>query len=255
MIGATKIGGWSNVGRALLASGTVNVLVFLALGSLNSPDILPNKRLPDIAPILTLKDCTEEYKSEVTEPSPLPMSSLPPEPEIMTVNLDLPMPQPVPIAPIATEILVPEFAIPLSHKLLVESNSSVRLRQTVSCLGGTGTSVSSQPHRKDMSVLKPPSPPYSAASVDMPPKELANTPPRYPPRALARGIEGYVVVKLLLGENGTVEDVQIMEVAGDEAFRQAVCDVVGKWRFTPARHRGRAVKVWAIKRIRFELEQ
>jgi len=63
------------------------------------------------------------------------------------------------------------------------------------------------------------------------------------------------VVRLLIDERGRVEDVQVLRVEGHPSFREAVLDVVHKWTFRPARHRGRPVKVWGIKRIRFELEE
>jgi outer membrane biosynthesis protein TonB len=48
--------------------------------------------------------------------------------------------------------------------------------------------------------------------------------------------------------------VEVIEVKGHAGFRQAVLRVVNLWRFTPPRHRGRRVKVWAVKTVRFNLE-
>jgi len=95
----------------------------------------------------------------------------------------------------------------------------------------------------------------AADAVDTPPREIINPPPRYPRIARARGLEGQVTVKLLIAEDGTVETVEVVSVQGYTGFRRAVLDSVARWRFSPAKHRGRPVKVWGVKTIRFRLEE
>jgi protein TonB len=91
--------------------------------------------------------------------------------------------------------------------------------------------------------------------VDQPPREKAGNPrPRYPRAAARRGVEGHVDVRIFISEEGRVRKAEIVDVAGHDAFRDAVQNVVGRWRFEPAVHDGRRVAVIGLKRIRFELE-
>ena len=63
------------------------------------------------------------------------------------------------------------------------------------------------------------------------------------------GIEGTVVLRLLIDERGRVADVEV--ISGGMAFRHAVLQVARTWRFEPARHQGRATKVWGVKEVSF----
>lgn len=97
--------------------------------------------------------------------------------------------------------------------------------------------------------------PGDADSVDQPPREGNCPPPRYPTNARRRGIEGSVLVRLLISEEGRVDDVQLVEGAEYEGFNDAVLSRVRDWTFEPARDKGRVIKVWALKRIDFVLEK
>jgi protein TonB len=89
-----------------------------------------------------------------------------------------------------------------------------------------------------------------ADHVDQPPREPSgNAKPAYPDRERQLGIEGTVMIKLLIDERGRVEDVQI--ISGPEAFRRAVLQVARTWRFEPARDKGRVLKVWGTKEVKF----
>ena len=78
-----------------------------------------------------------------------------------------------------------------------------------------------------------------------------NPAPNYPERERQLGIEGSVTLKLLIDEAGRVEDVEV--VRGTASFRDAVMAVVYRWRFSPAVHEGRAVKVWGLKEVYFRV--
>jgi protein TonB len=94
----------------------------------------------------------------------------------------------------------------------------------------------------------------SADQVDQPPREPAgNAQPEFPERERRLGIEGEVVVRLLIDTTGRVEQIEF--VSGPAAFRVAVERVAKSWRFEPARHRGQIVKVWGIKEVGFKLRR
>lgn len=90
-------------------------------------------------------------------------------------------------------------------------------------------------------------------SVDVPPRPVVQSPLRYPVRAKAQGITGYVVLSLLIGPTGQVEQVRVLEAHPEGVFEEAAIAGVQGWRFEPASYKGQNVRVWARQRIRFDL--
>jgi TonB family protein len=78
--------------------------------------------------------------------------------------------------------------------------------------------------------------------------------PIYPPRAAARGLDGYVVVEYTVTDQGSVQDVFVVESSAS-LFDQAAIDAVLKFKYQPRITSGRAVAVPGVQSvIRFELE-
>jgi protein TonB len=90
-------------------------------------------------------------------------------------------------------------------------------------------------------------------TVDHPPRATYQAPMQYPPRAKARGIKGYVVLSLLVGVTGEIEQVEVIESYPEGIFDEAALQGVNQWRFEPATYQGQAVRAWARQRIRFDL--
>lgn len=90
-------------------------------------------------------------------------------------------------------------------------------------------------------------------TVDQSPKAVWQAPMVYPPRARAKGIEGYVVFSLLIGITGEIEQVKIVESYPDGVFDEVAMQGINSWRFEPAQYQGKSVKSWAKQRIRFDL--
>lgn len=90
-------------------------------------------------------------------------------------------------------------------------------------------------------------------SVDSPPKPTYQAPMQYPRNARSRGVEGYVVLSLLISATGEIEKVQVLEAQPSGVFEDAAQEAVRKWQFQPAQYQGRNVKVWARQRVRFDL--
>jgi len=95
---------------------------------------------------------------------------------------------------------------------------------------------------------------FDSAALDKPLTPLAQSPFIYPLRAKRLGIEGWVKIKLLVSQQGEVEQVQILEAQPPNVFEQTVERGVRLWRFTPGTVEGQAVRSWVITTIRFELE-
>jgi len=90
-------------------------------------------------------------------------------------------------------------------------------------------------------------------SVDSPPRPTYQAPMSYPKSARARGVEGYVVLSLLITATGEIEKIQVLESSPAGVFDDAALEAVRQWRFEPAQYQGRNVKVWARQRVRFDL--
>jgi protein TonB len=83
-----------------------------------------------------------------------------------------------------------------------------------------------------------------------------NPTPPYPPDALARGIEGRVLLRVWIRDDGTVEDVKIHQSSGDESLDQSALSTVrDRWRFVPARRNGVDVSCQALLPIRFRIHE
>ena len=90
-------------------------------------------------------------------------------------------------------------------------------------------------------------------TVDQTPKAVWQAPMVYPPRARAKGIEGYVVFSLLIGITGEIEQVKIVESYPNGVFDEVAMQGINGWKFEPAQYQGQSVKSWAKQRIRFDL--
>jgi protein TonB len=97
-------------------------------------------------------------------------------------------------------------------------------------------------------------PPSVGAKVDRFPRKLsANLPPPYPIDALRAGIEGRVVLRVLVGADGRVARLQIESSSGFSSLDAAALDAVRRWRFEPARRLGRAVDFEVLAPVKFSI--
>ena len=96
------------------------------------------------------------------------------------------------------------------------------------------------------SIVEPPLPPAPNTPVRagieiQPPKKLVHVAPIYPPIALAAKKPGLVILQAVIGENGSVREVEVLR--SDPLFDEAAKDAVKRWRFTPSLLRGQPVPV------------
>ena len=100
----------------------------------------------------------------------------------------------------------------------------------------------SQPHRLDISA-----PEHAAPS-------LGNRPPKYPYAARRRGMEGRVVVEVVVDRTGTVATAAVAVSSGHRLLDRAALAAIKGWTFRPARRGGRAVGATIAIPIVFTLE-
>ena len=79
--------------------------------------------------------------------------------------------------------------------------------------------------------------------------------PEYPPRAVARGIEGSVILKFTVTEKGTVKDPVVVESDPAGIFDRSATQAALKFRYRPRVVDGKPTQVEGVKhKIVFELE-
>lgn len=87
--------------------------------------------------------------------------------------------------------------------------------------------------------------------VEQKPEVIKQVPPEYPEVARKAGIEGSVILKVLIEKDGSVS--QAMVVKGKDILQQAALNAIYQYRFSPAQQNDKPVKVWLTMPIRFQL--
>lgn len=84
---------------------------------------------------------------------------------------------------------------------------------------------------------------------------ISRMPPQYPYRAKRKGIEGWVKVSFLITEQGSVQDVILIDSEPKNVFDQAATRAVQKWKFKPRIENGKPVAVRAQQTVNFRLNE
>jgi protein TonB len=77
--------------------------------------------------------------------------------------------------------------------------------------------------------------------------------PPYPPEEQRAGNTGRVVLRVLIGTDGRVKQVEKVFAASDAFFAAAQRQALGKWRFKPATKDGVPIEQWKTMSLRFEI--
>jgi periplasmic protein TonB len=78
--------------------------------------------------------------------------------------------------------------------------------------------------------------------------------PDYPPRALSRGIQGWVIVQFTISATGTVKDAKVVD-SSNSVFDDAALKAIARWRYNPKVEEGVAVeRVGVQTKLVFQLE-
>ncbi|MES3091235.1 energy transducer TonB [Sphingomonas aerolata] len=110
---------------------------------------------------------------------------------------------------------------------------------------GTGTgSVAVDPPK--------PAPLFVQPGID--PRYAADFQPGYPSEERRAGREGRVVLRVLIGADGRVKQVERVTTTSDAFYRATLDRALTKWRFRPATRDGVAVEAWKTMNLSFVLE-
>lgn len=87
-----------------------------------------------------------------------------------------------------------------------------------------------------------------------PPRLLREVAPVYPTSARNSGATGVVTVRILVGVDGSVEDVTVVGSSGNGAMDNSVVTAVNKWRFSPAKDKyGQNARCRVTRAVSFNL--
>lgn len=102
----------------------------------------------------------------------------------------------------------------------------------------------------------PPGPP-APARLELPSSDAAylnNPKPPYPALSKRLGEQGKVVVRVLIGTDGTAQQAEIRTSSGYDRLDQAALTTVLKWRYVPGKRGGVPEAMWFNVPINFVLE-
>jgi protein TonB len=106
-------------------------------------------------------------------------------------------------------------------------------------------------------VAAAPAPPPAPTRVELPSSDadyLQNPKPAYPPISKRLGEQGKVVVRVLIGVDGTAQKAEIRQSSGFDRLDQAALATVQKWRYVPGKRAGVAEAMWFNVPVNFVLE-
>ena len=92
---------------------------------------------------------------------------------------------------------------------------------------------------------------YEFFSVEEQPKRLNAVTPEYPETAKRAGIEGTVMLKVLVNKTGKVDSVEVQK--GPAVFHKSAAAAARATTFKPARQNDRAVACWVVMPFRFSI--
>jgi protein TonB len=78
--------------------------------------------------------------------------------------------------------------------------------------------------------------------------------PRYPEIARKAGVEGKVVLQIVVDERGNVLEAIVILGQPPEIFNTAAIEAIMQWKFKPAKQRDKAIKVRMGQQMEFSLQ-
>ncbi|MBA3939667.1 MAG: energy transducer TonB [Sphingopyxis sp.] len=103
-------------------------------------------------------------------------------------------------------------------------------------------------------VIVEPAPPPPLVLAELDKRFLDDFQPDYPMREQRGEIEGIAKVRVLIGTDGRVKQVELVSTDSPGFFEQTKRRALSKWRFKPATRGGVAEESWKVMTVRFEIK-
>lgn len=182
-----------------------------------------------VVPVQVIADLIElpQPKVEPTPPPPAPQPTPKPQPVVRQIPRPQPTPLPVAVADPA----------PSDHAPIVPAPAPPA------------------PAEPSPAPARPVEPAVPAVQLPSSTADYLNNPaPAYPPLSRRLGEQGRVVVRVLIGTDGTASQAEIRSSSGFERLDQAALQTVLKWRYVPGKRAGVPEAMWFNVPINFVLE-
>lgn len=165
----------------------------------------------------------------------VPPKDPPPDPQVQPKKQD----------PIDQKVFAPKTEVPLltDNKLFTDPVFPPNPPPPIP--SGTGTVIAPPPPI--------PAPVIVGAMYD--PRFNSVLQPPYPAAEIRSGGSGRVVLRVLIGTDGRVRQVEKVSAASDAFFAAAERQALTKWRFKPATSNGAPIEQWTTMRLRFVLQE
>jgi protein TonB len=178
-----------------------------------------------------------------------------PDPPLVTYPVDLPKPPPPEPQMLAEPSPAPRLRAPTPLVPVPTPDRGVTVDPTPymvpvpdDLLAGTGKSPVASP-------LDPPKPAPVMVTPGIDPRYAADFQPVYPAGERRAEREGRVVVRVLIGTDGRVKQVERVSATNDAFYRATLERAMGKWRFRPGTRDGVPVEAWRTMSLTFVLSE
>jgi TonB family protein len=182
----------------------------------------------------------------------------PPVRPVMRETTPIQMPKPAPAAPAVVAPVASAPADPEDKPGTLDSTTNGAASSGAGTGGGAGTGAGTGMGEGDGAGIGPGSGggtgggPYRPGSGIEPPSLLREVKPLYTDEARRQGVEGDVLLEIVVRRDGTVGDVKVLRRLGAGLDQRAV-EAVRQWRFSPARRLGAPVDVVVEVAVEFKL--
>ena len=174
---------------------------------------------------------------------------MPPETEEVTLEPIAPPEEPVEEKPpdqMQEIVPVPDW-VEIEEKLAEMPITQVAQVAAAGSPGGTGRAATDNPATTAPEVA--PGPAY-----DERPRVLKKVDPEYPLLAKMTGVEGIVVLLILIDASGNVEEIEVVKSLGNTGCDEAAVKAIKQWRFAPAMRQGRPIAARVTMPVLFNLK-
>ena len=160
-----------------------------------------------------------------------------PAPQPLVVELlSLPNPPP-PAAPPPPEQATPAPEQPTTPAIVIPK------AEVITSPTPAPVTVTATPALPRAVIVAPPAPSGPISVADLDSKLLSAPPPRYPVPSLRLKEQGTVILSVLVGTDGSVEEIGIARSSGYSRLDKAALEAVRRWRWSPTLVAGTPVQV------------
>jgi len=187
------------------------------------------------------------------EPPPAPPPPKPPEPVKPPEPPKTP-PSPKPVQPVLTPPTIPQTPAPTTPEppAVLAAPTAAPTAPAVQAAAPAPPPPPAPPAPAPVPPAPPPPP-----KVELPSSKadyLHNPPPDYPRMSKRLGEQGKVVVKVLIGEDGRAQKVELLTTSGFERLDKSAMEAAMRWRYVPGKRGGVAEAMWYQVPIQFTVE-